>query len=226
MKARMGDLAQSLGMPPGSIKNFFRRCGTVDCPIWRGKEIKRKVKGRMVMKARMGDLAQSLGMPSALELMILKTSKIYSKGLRLLVEELVLLEVILNGDSSVPTRVIEGVVQPVAPTTAEQKLAMKNELKARGTLLMALWKRIRLKRDKSEQKQTKSDKNGKRVEAGKSLKQLQWVEQEKLSKTQKEWPKMQIPVKSYSTYKKRKEDKGLNCKYSKVQRQGPKMQAA
>nr|GEW76633.1 putative ribonuclease H-like domain-containing protein [Tanacetum cinerariifolium] len=34
-------------------------------------------------------------------------------------------------------------------------------------------KRIRLKRDKSEQKQTKPDKNGKRVEAGKSLKQLQ-----------------------------------------------------
>nr|GEX97079.1 ribonuclease H-like domain-containing protein [Tanacetum cinerariifolium] len=29
-------------------------------------------------------------------------------------------EVILNGDSLIPTRVIEGVVQPVAPTTAEQ----------------------------------------------------------------------------------------------------------
>nr|GEV64519.1 zf-CCHC domain-containing protein/DUF4219 domain-containing protein/UBN2 domain-containing protein [Tanacetum cinerariifolium] len=27
-------------------------------------------------------------------------------------------EVILNGDSPVPTRIIEGVVQPVAPTTA------------------------------------------------------------------------------------------------------------
>nr|GEY62292.1 reverse transcriptase domain-containing protein [Tanacetum cinerariifolium] len=35
------------------------------------------------------------------------------------------------------------------------------------------WKRIRLKRDKSEQKRTKPDKNGKRVEAEKSLKQLQ-----------------------------------------------------
>nr|GEW46088.1 hypothetical protein [Tanacetum cinerariifolium] len=39
-------------------------------------------------------------------------------------------EVILNGDSPAPTRVIEGVVQPVAPTTAEQRLARKNELKA------------------------------------------------------------------------------------------------
>nr|GEV34685.1 hypothetical protein [Tanacetum cinerariifolium] len=47
-------------------------------------------------------------------------------------------EVILNGDSPVPTRVVEGVIQPVAPTTAEQRLARKNELKARGTLLMAL----------------------------------------------------------------------------------------
>nr|GEU84946.1 hypothetical protein [Tanacetum cinerariifolium] len=40
-------------------------------------------------------------------------------------------EVILNGDSPVPTRIVEGVVQPVAPTTAEYKLARKNELKAR-----------------------------------------------------------------------------------------------
>nr|GEU70066.1 hypothetical protein [Tanacetum cinerariifolium] len=47
-------------------------------------------------------------------------------------------EVILNGDSPVPTRHVEGVVQPVAPTSVEQKLARKNELKARGTLLMAL----------------------------------------------------------------------------------------
>nr|GFC96411.1 hypothetical protein [Tanacetum cinerariifolium] len=47
-------------------------------------------------------------------------------------------EVILNRDSPVPTRVVEGVLQPVAPTTAKQMLAQKNELKARGTLLMAL----------------------------------------------------------------------------------------
>nr|GEW56281.1 hypothetical protein [Tanacetum cinerariifolium] len=40
-------------------------------------------------------------------------------------------EVILNGDSLVPTRIVEGVVQLVAPTTAKQKLAWKNKLKAR-----------------------------------------------------------------------------------------------
>nr|GEV58468.1 hypothetical protein [Tanacetum cinerariifolium]GEV76911.1 hypothetical protein [Tanacetum cinerariifolium] len=54
-------------------------------------------------------------------------------------------EVILNGDSPAPTRVIEGVLQPVAPTTAEQRLARKNELKARGTLLMALLDKHQLK---------------------------------------------------------------------------------
>nr|GEU95939.1 uncharacterized mitochondrial protein AtMg00810-like [Tanacetum cinerariifolium] len=54
-------------------------------------------------------------------------------------------EAILNGDSPVPTRAIEGVVQPVDPTTAEQRLARKNELRARGTLLMALLDKHQLK---------------------------------------------------------------------------------
>nr|GFA77882.1 hypothetical protein [Tanacetum cinerariifolium] len=54
-------------------------------------------------------------------------------------------EVILNADSPIPTRIIEGVSQPVAPTTAEQRLARKNELKARGTLLMALPDKLQLK---------------------------------------------------------------------------------
>nr|GEW13839.1 retrovirus-related Pol polyprotein from transposon TNT 1-94 [Tanacetum cinerariifolium] len=56
-----------------------------------------------------------------------------------------LYQVILNGDSPAPTRVIEGVVQPVAPTTTEQRLVRKNELKARGSLLMALPNRHQLK---------------------------------------------------------------------------------
>nr|GEW63637.1 reverse transcriptase domain-containing protein [Tanacetum cinerariifolium] len=54
-------------------------------------------------------------------------------------------EVILNGDSPAPTRVVEDVLQPVAPTTTEQKLAKKNELKARGTLLMAFPDKHQLK---------------------------------------------------------------------------------
>nr|GEX15153.1 hypothetical protein [Tanacetum cinerariifolium] len=62
-----------------------------------------------------------------------------------LITDYSLWEVILNGDSTVPTRIVEGVFQPVAPTTAEQKLARKNELKARGTLLMALPDKHQLK---------------------------------------------------------------------------------
>nr|GFA57507.1 hypothetical protein [Tanacetum cinerariifolium] len=54
-------------------------------------------------------------------------------------------EVNLNGNSPTPTRVVEGVLQPVAPTTAKQKLARKNELKAHGTLLMALPDKHQLK---------------------------------------------------------------------------------
>nr|GEV11562.1 putative ribonuclease H-like domain-containing protein [Tanacetum cinerariifolium] len=54
-------------------------------------------------------------------------------------------KVILNGDSPAPTRVVDGVLQSVAPTTAEQNLAKKNGLKARGTLLIALPDKHQLK---------------------------------------------------------------------------------
>nr|GEX84700.1 hypothetical protein [Tanacetum cinerariifolium] len=47
-------------------------------------------------------------------------------------------EVILNGESPPPTRSVDGVEKAYPPTTAEEKLARKNELKVRGTLLMAL----------------------------------------------------------------------------------------
>ncbi|GJW20972.1 putative ribonuclease H-like domain-containing protein [Tanacetum coccineum] len=45
---------------------------------------------------------------------------------------------IVNGDSPPLKRTVNGVEQTYPPTTAEEKLARKNELKARGTLLMAL----------------------------------------------------------------------------------------
>nr|GFB87072.1 ribonuclease H-like domain-containing protein [Tanacetum cinerariifolium] len=54
-----------------------------------------------------------------------------------LITDYSLWEVILNGDSPVPTRLVEGVAQPVAPTTFEQKLARKNELKARESQNLA-----------------------------------------------------------------------------------------
>nr|GEY45420.1 hypothetical protein [Tanacetum cinerariifolium] len=54
-------------------------------------------------------------------------------------------KVILNGDSPPPTIIVDGAVQIVGPTTAEQRLAKKNELKSRGTLLMALPDKHQLK---------------------------------------------------------------------------------
>ncbi|GJQ93013.1 uncharacterized mitochondrial protein-like protein [Tanacetum coccineum] len=55
-----------------------------------------------------------------------------------LMTDYALWEVIINGDSPPPKRIIDGVEQTYPPTTTEEKLARKNELKARGTLLMAL----------------------------------------------------------------------------------------
>nr|GEU90021.1 putative ribonuclease H-like domain-containing protein [Tanacetum cinerariifolium] len=48
-------------------------------------------------------------------------------------------------NSPIPTIVVDGVVQPVAYRSAEQELARRNELKARGTLLMALPDKHQLK---------------------------------------------------------------------------------
>nr|GFA16659.1 hypothetical protein [Tanacetum cinerariifolium] len=54
-------------------------------------------------------------------------------------------EVILNGDSPVPIRLVKCLAQTVSPTTVEQELAKKNELKVHGTLLMALPDKHQLK---------------------------------------------------------------------------------
>nr|GFA08686.1 hypothetical protein [Tanacetum cinerariifolium] len=54
-------------------------------------------------------------------------------------------KVIVNGDSPPPTRIVDGVVQIVSPTIAEQRLAKKNKLKAKGTLLMGLLDKYQLK---------------------------------------------------------------------------------
>ncbi|GJT15433.1 putative ribonuclease H-like domain-containing protein [Tanacetum coccineum] len=52
---------------------------------------------------------------------------------------LVLLDlIIINGDSPPPKKTVDSIEQTYPPTTAEEKLARKNELKVRGTLLMAL----------------------------------------------------------------------------------------
>nr|GEU37808.1 hypothetical protein [Tanacetum cinerariifolium] len=54
-------------------------------------------------------------------------------------------EVILRGDSPPLTRSVKGVETPYPPTTVKEKLARKNELKARDTLLMAFPNKHQLK---------------------------------------------------------------------------------
>nr|GEW16052.1 hypothetical protein [Tanacetum cinerariifolium] len=51
-------------------------------------------------------------------------------------------EVILKGDSPIPTRIVDGAVQVITPTTAEQRLAKKNELKDAKSLMEAIEKRF------------------------------------------------------------------------------------
>ncbi|GJZ06543.1 hypothetical protein Tco_0540336 [Tanacetum coccineum] len=70
--------------------------------------------------------------PNEFELWKIRTEQYF------LMIDYALWEVILMGDSPLPTRTVYGVETVVPPTIVEQKLARKNELKARGTLLMAL----------------------------------------------------------------------------------------
>ncbi|GKF51405.1 hypothetical protein Tco_0147872 [Tanacetum coccineum] len=62
-----------------------------------------------------------------------------------LMTDYALWEVILNGDSPPPKKNVDGVEQAYPPTIVKEKLARKNELKARGTLLMALPNEYQLK---------------------------------------------------------------------------------
>nr|GEV79174.1 ribonuclease H-like domain-containing protein [Tanacetum cinerariifolium] len=82
-------------------------------------------------------------------------------------------EVILNGDSPAPTRVIEGVLQPVALTTAEQRLERKNELKAHGILLMALHDKHQLKFNTHMDAKTLMEAIEKRFEGNTETKKVQ-----------------------------------------------------
>nr|GEX79523.1 hypothetical protein [Tanacetum cinerariifolium] len=61
--------------------------------------------------------------------------------------------------------------------------------------LSDITKMILVKENQEKNKiRTKPDKNRRRGEEGKSQKQLQWIEKEKLKKTQKEGSKMQNPT--------------------------------
>nr|GEY91906.1 ribonuclease H-like domain-containing protein [Tanacetum cinerariifolium] len=104
---------------------------------------------RMNASVDVNDLFVFNDVVSAAKLPILNPNKFDLWKMRIeqyfLMTDYSLWEVILNGDSPVPTRLVEGVTQLVAPTTVKQKLARKNEFKACGTLLMALPDKHQLK---------------------------------------------------------------------------------
>nr|GEZ10405.1 hypothetical protein [Tanacetum cinerariifolium] len=74
---------------------------------------------------------------------------------------------------SYSTRVPDGVVQHVAPTTAEQRLAKKDELKACGTLLMALPDKHQLKFNIHKDAKTLMEAIEKRFGGNKETKKVQ-----------------------------------------------------
>nr|GEY91787.1 hypothetical protein [Tanacetum cinerariifolium] len=81
-------------------------------------------------------------MVAAVKLLVLNPSKFKLWKMRIkqyfLMTDYALWEVIVNGDSPPPKRSVDGVEQTYPPIIAEENLARKNELKSRGTLLMAL----------------------------------------------------------------------------------------
>ncbi|GJT30188.1 ribonuclease H-like domain-containing protein [Tanacetum coccineum] len=89
---------------------------------------------------RTQDQLKSVGIKRLIEVVAAKVRVTAAKYNLVLFVILVknMLSIILNGDSPLPTRTVDGVETVVPLTTAEQKLARKNELKSRGTLLMAL----------------------------------------------------------------------------------------
>ncbi|GJZ01435.1 hypothetical protein Tco_0519396 [Tanacetum coccineum] len=90
-----------------------------------------------------------------------------------LMTDYALWEVIVNGDSPPPKRTVDGVEQTYPPTTTEEKLARKNELKARGTLLMALPNEHQLKFNTYKCAKTLMDATEKRFRGNKESKKTQ-----------------------------------------------------
>ncbi|GJZ60746.1 ribonuclease H-like domain-containing protein [Tanacetum coccineum] len=86
--------------------------------------------------------AVSLPMVAAAKLPVLNPREFELWKIRIeqyfLMTDYALWDVIVNGNSPPPKRTVDGVEQTYTPTTVEEKLTRKNELKARGTLLMAL----------------------------------------------------------------------------------------
>nr|GEU57847.1 hypothetical protein [Tanacetum cinerariifolium] len=98
--------------------------------------VDRLTKSAIFVPMRETDPMEKLARMYLMELPILNPNEFDLWKMRIeqyfLMTDYSLLEAILNGDSPAPTRVVDDVLQHVAPTTAEQRLARKNELKTCG----------------------------------------------------------------------------------------------
>ncbi|GJV99280.1 putative ribonuclease H-like domain-containing protein [Tanacetum coccineum] len=114
---------------------------------------------------------------AATKLLVLNPGKFELWKMRIeqyfLMTDYALWEVILNGDSPLSTRTVDGVEASVPPTTTERKLARKNELKARGTLLMALPNEHQLKFNTYKSAKTLMEAIEKRFRGNKESKKVQ-----------------------------------------------------
>nr|GEX17994.1 hypothetical protein [Tanacetum cinerariifolium] len=108
------------------------------------------------------------------------------------------------------------VVEDISPTKEPQVL---NTLTTHPSLQLnmkfqpsseSLFTYVVKENPKKDKIRSKPDKNRKRGEAEKSQKQLQWIEEEKLNKTQKERPEMQ----TYSSFKRKKKRRGLKVHFN------------
>nr|GFC25148.1 ribonuclease H-like domain-containing protein [Tanacetum cinerariifolium] len=82
-------------------------------------------------------------------------------------------EVIVNGYSSPSMRTVDGIEKTYPPTTTEEKLARKNELKTRGTLLMDLPTKHQLKFNSNKNAKSLMEAIEKRFGGNKESKKVQ-----------------------------------------------------
>ncbi|GJV07101.1 ribonuclease H-like domain-containing protein [Tanacetum coccineum] len=118
--------------------------------------------------------AVSSPMVAAAKLLVLNLGEFKLWKMRIkqyfLMTDYALWEVIVNGDSPPSKRTVDGVEQTYPPTTAKEKLVRKNELKERGTLLMALPNEHQLKFNTYKCAKTLMEAIGKRFGGNKELK--------------------------------------------------------
>nr|GEW46794.1 hypothetical protein [Tanacetum cinerariifolium] len=132
---------------------------------------------------------------------------------------------ILNGDLPPPTRSVDGVEKPYPPTTVKQKLARKNELKARGTLLMALPNEHQLKFNSYKTTKSLIEAIEKRFEGNKESKKGHFARKYMATKHQdnknREAPRRTVPVEDTTSNALVSQCDGLGYDWSDQAEDGP-----